>query len=48
MAHFAELDDNNIDIRVCVGDNADVDANGGDQSESAATHFGTVVKLSED
>ena len=44
MAHFAELDANNIVIRVCVGDNADVDANGGDQSEAAATHFGTIVE----
>ena len=29
-----------------VADNADVDANGGDQSESAAEHFKTIAPLS--
>lgn len=48
MAHFAELDTNNIVIRVCVGDNADVTANGGEQSTEAATHFGTIVEHSDD
>jgi len=48
MAHFAELDTNNIVIRVCVGDNADVTANGGERSTEAATHFGTIVEHSDD
>jgi len=46
MAHFAEIDSNNKVLRVLVGDNTDVDANGGDQSESAAEHFKTVAPLS--
>ena len=47
MAHFAELDSNNKVIRVVVGDNNDVEANGGDQSLTAAKHFETVVPFSE-
>lgn len=46
MAHFAELDSNNKVLRVVVGCNQDVAANGGDQSEQAAKHFETVVPLS--
>ena len=46
MAHFAEIDSNNRVLRVLVADNADVDANGGDQSESAAEHFKTIAPLS--
>ncbi len=47
MAHFAELDSNNKVIRVVVGDNNDVEANGGDQSLTAAQYFETVVPFSE-
>ena len=43
MAYFAELDSNNVVLRVLVADQADIDANGGDQSESAATHFQGIV-----
>jgi hypothetical protein len=43
MARFAELDiDNNV-LRVLKGCDTDVANNGGDWSEEAATHFGTVV-----
>lgn len=45
MAHFAELDSNNRVLRVVVADQADIDANGGDQSESAATAFESIVPL---
>ena len=31
MAHFAEIDSNNIVLRVVVIDNNDVNASGGDQ-----------------
>ena len=47
MAHFAELDSNNKVIRVVVGDNNDVEANGGDQSLTAAQYLETVVPFSE-
>ena len=47
MAHFAEIDNNNIVLRTVVGCNADVDANGGDQSDTAAEHFKSVVPLSD-
>lgn len=48
MAHFAEIDNNNKVIRVLAGCNIDVDAHGGDQSDTAAEQFATVVPLSED
>tara|TARA_R100001163_G_C4995998_1_gene146856 strand:+ start:354 stop:833 length:480 start_codon:yes stop_codon:yes gene_type:complete len=47
MAHFAEIDNNNKVLRVVVGCNTDVDNNGGDQSNTAAEHFKSVVSLSE-
>ena len=37
MAHFAELDENNVVLRVIVIDNDDVANNGGDQSVAAET-----------
>jgi hypothetical protein len=43
MAHFAEIDENNKVIRVLVGCNNDIAANGGEQSEEAANHFASVV-----
>ena len=46
MAHFAELDNNNKVLRVLVFDNADVEANGGDQSESASSFCETIVPFS--
>ena len=47
MAHFAELDENNIVLRVLVFDDADVNANGGDQSQTAASLCETIVPFSE-
>lgn len=46
MAHFAEIDSDKKVLRVVVACNEDVNANGGDQSESAAEHFKTVAPLS--
>ena len=51
MAHFAELDNNNIVIRVITFSNKEVDANGGDQSVGAenfvsARHGGTWKQTS--
>ena len=48
MAHFAEIDSNNIVLRVVVACSDDVANNGGDQSEQAAEHFKTVVPLNND
>tara|TARA_R110001592_G_scaffold334758_1_gene619214 strand:- start:356 stop:832 length:477 start_codon:yes stop_codon:yes gene_type:complete len=48
MAHFAELNNDNKVLRVLVFDNTDVDANGGDQSETAATFCETIVPFSTD
>ena len=47
MAHFAELDSNNIVIRVVVVSNDDVDANGGDYSSAAETFVTNLVPHSE-
>ena len=47
MAHFAELDINNKVIRVLTACNIDVQNNGGDQSEQAALHFGSLNKFTE-
>ena len=47
MAHFAELDSNNIVLRVVVGCNQDIANNGGEQSEQAAEYFKKVCPLSE-
>ena len=46
MAHFAELDSNNVVLRVVVISNDDVDANGGDQSSAAETFVATIVPAS--
>jgi hypothetical protein len=46
MAHFAEIDANNIVIRVLVGCNLEVNAHGGDQSEEAALDFGNKIPFS--
>ena len=46
MAHFAELDSNNVVLRVIVISNDDVDANGGDQSSAAETFVATIVPAS--
>ena len=46
MAHFAELDSNNIVLRVVVACNQDIAENGGEQSEQAAKHFESVCPLS--
>jgi len=47
MAHFAELDSNNRVLRVVTADQTDINNNGGDQSEQAATNFEKTVPLSE-
>jgi hypothetical protein len=47
MAHFAELDSNNIVLRVVVGCNQDIANNGGEQSEQAAEYFKKVCPLSK-
>jgi len=46
MAHFAEIDSNNIVIRVLVGCNLEVNSHGGDQSEEAALDFGNKIPFS--
>jgi len=43
MAHFAEIDSNNIVLRVVVIDNNDVNANGGDQSVGAEEKVKSIV-----
>ena len=47
MAHFAELDENNVVLRVIVIDNDDVANNGGDQSVSAENFVKSIVPFSE-
>ena len=47
MAHFTELDENNIVLRSVVACNQDIANNGGEQSEQAAEHFKTVVPFSD-
>ena len=47
MATFAELDSNNIVLRVVKADDNDVANNGGEYSDQAAEHFKTVLPLSE-
>jgi hypothetical protein len=46
MAHFAELDKNNVVLRVVVACDQDIANNGGEQSEQAAEHFKNVCSLS--
>jgi hypothetical protein len=45
MAHFAELNSDNIVLRVVVIDNNDVNNNGGDQSEQAAKYVEKISPL---
>jgi hypothetical protein len=47
MAHFAEIDSNNVVLRVNKACDIDIANNGGEQSEQAAEHFATVSPLSE-
>ena len=47
MAHFAELDSNNIVIQVVVISNEDVNANGGDYSSEAETFVSNLIPHSE-
>jgi len=47
MAHFAELDSNNIVLRVVVISNEDVEANGGDYSSEAETFVSGLVPYSD-
>ena len=46
MAHFAELDNNNIVLRVVVISNDDVDANGGDLSTGAEDFVEALIPAS--
>ena len=46
MAHFAELDNNNVVLRVVVISNDDVDANGGDLSTGAEDFVEALVPAS--
>ena len=47
MAHFAELNSNNVVLRIVVACNQDIANNGGELSEQAAEHFKTVCPFSE-
>lgn len=47
MAHFAELDFNNVVLRVVVISNEDVDSNGGDYSSGAETFVSNLIPHSE-
>tara|TARA_R100001369_G_scaffold66427_1_gene93602 strand:+ start:41 stop:406 length:366 start_codon:yes stop_codon:yes gene_type:complete len=47
MAHFAELDSNNNVLRICVINNSDVDANGGDKSIQAENFVASITPYSE-
>jgi hypothetical protein len=46
MAHFAELDINNVVIRVLTACNQDIANNGGELSEQAALHFQSLNNFS--
>ena len=46
MAHFAELDNNNLVLRIVVISNDDVNKNGGDQTETAAKAVEKIVSFS--
>jgi hypothetical protein len=45
MAHFAELNSDNVVLRIVVIDNNDVSSHGGDLSEQAAEYVKTIVPL---
>ena len=47
MAHYAELDKNNIVLRVLTACNQDIATHGGELSEEAANYFGTYTPFSE-
>jgi hypothetical protein len=46
MAHFAEINNDGIVLRVVVGCNQDIANNGGEQSEQTAEYFKTICPLS--
>lgn len=46
MAHFAEIDENNVVIRVLTACNQDIANNGGELSEQAAAYFQSYTPLS--
>jgi hypothetical protein len=48
MAHFAELNSNNVVLRVVVACNQDIANNGGDKSEQAAEYFKNICPLSSE
>jgi hypothetical protein len=46
MASFAEIDQNNVVLRVLKACSQDIENNGGSQSDQAATHFENLAPLS--
>jgi len=48
MGHFAELNEDNVVLRVVKACNEDIANNGGEQSEQAAKHFETICPLSNE
>jgi hypothetical protein len=48
MAHYAELNENNIVLRVLTACNQDIINNGGELSEQAANYFGTYTPFSKE
>jgi hypothetical protein len=48
MAHYAELNENNIVLRVLTACNQDITNNGGELSEQAANYFGTYTPFSKE
>jgi hypothetical protein len=45
MAHFAELNSDNVVLRIVVVDNNDVNSHGGDLSEQVAEYVKTIIPL---
>jgi len=48
MGHFAELNEDNVVLRVVTACNQDIANNGGEQSEQAAKYFETICPLSNE
>jgi hypothetical protein len=48
MGHFAELNEDNVVLRVVKACNQDIANNGGEQSEQAAEHFKSITPLSNE
>jgi hypothetical protein len=48
MGHFAELNEDNVVLRVVKACNQDIANNGGEQSEQAAEYFKSITPLSNE